>query len=90
MILLECRITSYNVCYTKLLRALLLKERYAGSVTALTMGPSQAAKALKEALAMGCDEAVLLSDRRFGGSDTWATSYTLAQAIRKIGRNNFV
>ncbi len=65
--------------------ALLLKERYAGSVTALTMGPSQAAKALKEALAMGCDEAVLLSDRRFGGSDTWATSYTLAQAIRKIG-----
>lgn len=65
--------------------ALALRERYGGTVAALTMGPPQAAKALKEAVAMGCDEAVLVSDRKFGGSDTWATSYTLAQAIRKMG-----
>lgn len=62
-----------------------VKERYGGSVTALSMGPQQAIKALKEAVAMGCDDAVLVSDRKFGGSDTWATSYTLAQAIKKIG-----
>lgn len=65
--------------------ALRLKEQHGGTVTVLSMGPPQAIKALKEAVAMGCDEAVLVSDRKFGGSDTWATSYTLAQAVRKIG-----
>jgi electron transfer flavoprotein alpha/beta subunit len=65
--------------------ALCLKEKFGGKVTALTMGPQQAVEALKEALAMGADEAVLLSDRVFAGSDTWATAYTLAQAIRKLG-----
>lgn len=65
--------------------ALVLKEKFGGTVTVLSMGPPQATKALKEAVAMGCDEAVLVSDRKFGGSDTWATSYTLAQAIKKIG-----
>jgi len=65
--------------------ALVLKERFGGTVTVLSMGPPQAVKALKEAVAMGCDEAVLVSDRKFGGSDTWATSYTLAQSIKKIG-----
>lgn len=62
-----------------------LIEEHGGSVTAITMGPPQAEKALKEAIAMGCDDAALVSDRKFGGSDTWATSYTLAQAIRGIG-----
>lgn len=65
--------------------ALVLKEKFGGTVTVVSMGPPQATKALKEAVAMGCDEAVLVSDRKFGGSDTWATSYTLAQAIKKIG-----
>ncbi|MGO8692291.1 MAG: electron transfer flavoprotein subunit beta/FixA family protein [Rectinemataceae bacterium] len=65
--------------------ALRLRESRGGSITVLTMGPPQAVKALKEAVAMGCDEAILVSDRKFGGSDTWATSYTLAQAVRKIG-----
>lgn len=65
--------------------ALRLREKYGGTVVAVSMGPPQAAKALKEAIAMGCDDAVLVSDRKFGGSDTWATSYTLAQAIKKIG-----
>jgi len=65
--------------------ALRLKEKYVGTVTVLSMGPPQAVKALKEAVSMGCDEAILVSDRKFGGSDTWATSYTLAQAVKKIG-----
>ena len=65
--------------------ALCLKEKFGGKVTVLTMGPQQAVEALKEALAMGADEAVLLSDRAFAGSDTWATAYTLALAIRKLG-----
>ena len=54
-------------------------------VSVLTMGPPQAEEALREALALGCDEAILVSDRAFAGSDTWATSYTLAKAIGKIG-----
>jgi len=64
--------------------ALVLREQHGGTVTALTMGPPRADLALMEAIAMGCDDAVLVSDRKFGGADTWATSYTLAQAIRKI------
>ncbi len=70
--------------------ALRLKQQYGGTVTVLTMGPSQAVKALKDVIAMGCDEAVLVSDRKFSGSDTWATSYTLAQAIRKTGAFDLV
>jgi electron transfer flavoprotein beta subunit len=62
-----------------------IKEQLGGRVTALTMGPPQAEISLREAVSMGVDEAVLLSDRAFAGSDTWATSYTLAQAIRNIG-----
>ena len=64
--------------------ALVLREQYGGSVRAITMGPPPAEKALREAVAMGCDDGVLVSDRKFGGSDTWATSYTLAQAIRSL------
>ena len=62
-----------------------LKERLGGKVTAISMGPPQAEAALREAIAMGVDEGILLSDRAFAGSDTWATSYTLAMALRKIG-----
>ena len=65
--------------------ALRLKEQFGGKVTAISMGPPQAIEVLKEAVAMGCDEAVLLSDRAFAGSDTWATAYTLSQAIRRLG-----
>lgn len=65
--------------------AVRLKERCGGKVTVITMGPPQAETALKEAISLGCDEAVLVSDRKFAGSDTWATSYTLAAAIRKTG-----
>jgi len=65
--------------------ALRLRESYGGEIAVLTMGPPQAERVLREALAMGCDHAFLISDRKFGGSDTWATSYTLAEGIRKAG-----
>jgi len=61
-----------------------LKEKMGGKVTVISMGPPQAEQALREAISLGCDEAILVSDRRFAGSDTWATSYALSQAIRKI------
>lgn len=61
-----------------------LKEKFGGKVTVVTMGPPQAEAALKEAISLGCDEAVLVSDRAFAGSDTLATSYTLAMTIKKI------
>ena len=48
------------------------------------MGPPQADVALREALAMGCDDALLISDRAFGGADTWATSSTIAAALKRI------
>lgn len=64
--------------------ALQIKETYGGKITALSMGPKLAEKALREALALGCDQGVLLTDRKFAGSDTWATAYTLSQAIRKL------
>ena len=55
-----------------------------GTVTALTMGPPQAEAVLREAIACGADEGVLVSDRAFAGADTWATSYTLSQAIKTL------
>ena len=55
------------------------------TVTVLTMGPPQAREMLQECLAMGADEAILLSDRALGGSDTWATSNALAAGLRKAG-----
>ncbi len=64
--------------------ALQLKDEFGAEVTVITMGPAQAEKALREALAMGADKAILLSDRAFSGADTWATSSTLAAAIRKL------
>ena len=64
--------------------ALQLKEQCGATVTVLTMGPPQAEKALREALAMGADEAFLLTDRAFGGSDTLATSTIIAAAVKKL------
>jgi len=62
-----------------------IRETTGGKVTVLTMGPPQAETALREAIAMGADDAVLLTDRAFAGSDTWATAYTLSKAIEQIG-----
>ena len=61
-----------------------LRDLLGGKVTALSMGPPQAEAALREAISMGVDEGILVCGREFAGSDTWATSYALAMAIRKI------
>jgi electron transfer flavoprotein beta subunit len=65
-------------------QALRLRDRLGGEVTVLTMGPPMAEDALRKALTFGADRAVLLTDRQFAGSDTLATTYALATAIRKI------
>jgi electron transfer flavoprotein beta subunit len=62
-----------------------LRERFGGKVTVLTMGPPQAKGALRECISLGVDDAVLLSDLAFAGSDTLATSYSLSRAIMKLG-----
>ncbi len=64
--------------------ALRLKDAHGARVTVVTMGPPQADVVLREAMARGADDGLLLTDRAFAGADTLATSYTLAQAIRKI------
>jgi electron transfer flavoprotein beta subunit len=65
--------------------AVAIKEKQGGDVTVLTMGPPQAEAVLREAIACGADEGVLVSDRAFAGADTWATSYTLAKAVQSLG-----
>jgi electron transfer flavoprotein beta subunit len=65
--------------------ALQIREQVGGTVTVVCMGPPQADVALREALAMGADEAYLLSAREFGGSDTYATATIIATALKKIG-----
>lgn len=64
--------------------ALRIKDEIGAHITVVSMGPAQADLALREALAMGADEAILISDRAFGGADTWATSSTIAAAIKKL------
>ena len=64
--------------------ALQLKDKHGAHVTVITMGPLQADAALREALAMGADRAILLTDRAFAGADTWATSSAIAGALKKI------
>ena len=64
--------------------AVALKERYGGRVTVLSMGPLQAKEVIQEAYSLGADAGVLLSDRKFAGADTLATSYALAEAIRRL------
>jgi len=70
--------------------AITLKETYGATITVLTMGPPQAIDALSEAMGMGADQAVLLSDRAFAGADTWATSFTLGKAIEHIGEFDLI
>jgi electron transfer flavoprotein beta subunit len=65
--------------------ALQIKEQAGAQVTAVSMGPPEAAKIVKECLALGADQGMLLSDRTFGGADAYATAYTLAKGIKKSG-----
>jgi len=67
-----------------------LQERYGGTVKVITMGPASANKALREAIAMGCDDGVLITGKEFAGSDTAATSYALAEAIKNMGSADLV
>jgi electron transfer flavoprotein beta subunit len=69
-------------------QAVLLKEKHGGLVTAICMGPPQAESTLRQAISLGADNAVLLSDRAFAGADTLATSYTLSKAIEALGREH--
>ena len=72
-------------------QALQIKDENPGTaVTVVTMGPPQAQEMLEECMAMGADDAVLLSDRALGGSDTWATSNAIAAGIKKIGEYDII
>jgi len=70
--------------------ALRTREKYGGEVIVLTMGPPKATELLRECLYMGADRAVLISDRKFAGADTLATSYVLSEAIRKLGQFDII
>jgi len=70
-------------CYA-LEEAVRLRERCGGKVTVISMGPPQAEEALRETISLGADETILLSDRAFAGSDTWATAYVLSRAMTRI------
>lgn len=67
-----------------------LKEKFGGKVTVISMGPPQAIDMLREAISLGADEAVLLSDGAFAGADTWATAFTLTGAVKKLGQYDLV
>ena len=73
-----------------LIEAVKIKNKNNGKVTVISMGPPQAQEALREALALGADEAILLCDRAFAGSDTWATANAIGAAIKKIGNYNLL
>lgn len=73
-----------------LTEALKIKKATGATVTVLSMGPAQAQVVIRLALGLGADKGILLSDRAFAGSDTWATSYAIATAIKKIGAYDLV
>ena len=77
----ESILNPYDVYATEL--ALKLKSKYGAEITAITMGPNQAKDMLKKLIALGVDNAVLVSDKKFAGADTFATGTTLSAAIKK-------
>ncbi len=70
--------------------ALEIKQRYGGTVTVISMGPPKAAEVLRDCLFRGADRAILITDRRAAASDTLATSYILSQAVKTVGKYDFV
>lgn len=70
--------------------AMQLKEKYGAEITLISMGPCDVEKQIRDGLSYGADQAYLLSDKRFGGADTLATSYCLAQGIQKIGKVDLI
>jgi len=75
---------------TALELALQMRDKYGGKIIAVTMGPPKASELLRECLYMGADEVILISDRKFAGADTLATSYVLSEAIKKIGTYDII
>ncbi len=75
-------VNPFDACALEM--AVRLKEKVGGKVTVISMGPAQAKHALKECLSVGADQAFLVTDRAFGGSDTLATSYILSRAIKAV------
>lgn len=71
-------------------QALILKDKFGAQVEVITMGPPQAKAVIYEAFAMGCDKGYLITDRKFGGADTLATSYTISQAIKSLGHFDII
>jgi len=84
----ESRMNPYDLFAVEM--ALQLRQRYGGRITAITMGPPQAEAVIRESYALGADDGVLVTDRRFAGADVLATSYTLYQAIRCLGGYDLV
>ncbi len=70
--------------------AVKVKETYGGEITLITMGPPAAEAVLRECLAVGCDEAVLVTDRAFGNADTLATSYSIVSAANLVGKFDMI
>ncbi|MCI6276958.1 MAG: electron transfer flavoprotein subunit beta/FixA family protein [Clostridium sp.] len=70
--------------------ALRLKEKNNGTIKVISMGPPQATEVIKEAFSMGADEGILISDRKFAGADVLATSYTISQGIRSLGKFDLI
>lgn len=70
--------------------ALKIKKETGGKITVISMGPPQAVEVIKLALSLGADRGILLSDRAFAGSDTWATSYAISKGIEKIGSYDLI
>jgi electron transfer flavoprotein alpha subunit len=75
-------------CLNALEEAIRLREKFGGSITAISMGPLQAQEGLREALAIGADRGIMVSDREMAGADTLATSYTLWKSIAKVAASN--
>lgn len=84
----SCIINPYDMYAIE--EAIRIKEKVGGEISVLTMGPPQAESALREAISLGCDQAILITDKIFAGSDTLATSYTLVKAIKKIGKFDLI
>ena len=78
----ESIINPYDVYATEI--ALKFKKLYGAEITVFTMGPAQAVEMLKDVIALGCDNGVLISDRKFAGADTYATGKTISAAIQKL------
>jgi len=70
--------------------AVQLKEKLGGTVTTISMGPPQAESSVRDSLSRGADRGILLVGKEFAGADTWATSYTLASAIKKLGKFDII